>query len=332
MISAVPYNASKASEWDLFVRGSRNGTFLFERAYMEYHADRFEDASLLFYDSDKDELLALLPASRHGTELRSHGGLTYGGIIVGQSMTQAKMNDCVDSLIRWCHANGITSLQYKPVPHIYHRSPTEEDLFALWRYGAVLVQRNVATCADLAMPVPFQKCRIAHIKRAIREAVTISSSEDFESFITLQNEVLRKYHGATAVHSAEELTRLHRAFPEQIQLWTARSAEGELIAGTVLFLSGNVIHTQYLAANDKARRIGGLDYLIKTLMDTFTGKARYFDFGTSMERDGRLNGGLCFQKEGFGGRTVLYDYYGLDIDAAYRRLSDLERTSERLNG
>ena len=40
-------DASMRRAWDDFVRSSRNGTFLFERAYMEYHADRFKDHSLV---------------------------------------------------------------------------------------------------------------------------------------------------------------------------------------------------------------------------------------------------------------------------------------------
>ena len=43
------YTPAHRLTWNDFVRQSRNGTFLLEREYMEYHADRFADHSLLFY-------------------------------------------------------------------------------------------------------------------------------------------------------------------------------------------------------------------------------------------------------------------------------------------
>lgn len=49
-MKAVAYEEGYAATWDQFVRESRNGTFLFQRPFMEYHKDRFEDASLLFLD------------------------------------------------------------------------------------------------------------------------------------------------------------------------------------------------------------------------------------------------------------------------------------------
>ena len=74
MISAVPYTPERKTDWDAFVRRAKNGLFLFFRDYMDYHADRFMDGSLMFYEGD--QLLALLPASLQDGVLSSHGGLT----------------------------------------------------------------------------------------------------------------------------------------------------------------------------------------------------------------------------------------------------------------
>ena len=60
--------------------------------------------------------------------------------------------------------------------------------------------------------------------------------------------------------------------------------------------------------------IGGLDLLIKTLMDLYKDTKTYFDFGISSENNGRyLNKGLIAQKEGFGGRTNIYQTWEIDI-------------------
>jgi hypothetical protein len=42
-----PYHAEDLETWNRFNQASRNGTFLFDRGYMDYHADRFTDASLM---------------------------------------------------------------------------------------------------------------------------------------------------------------------------------------------------------------------------------------------------------------------------------------------
>lgn len=43
------YTPALKAEWDAAVEASRNGTFLFRRDYLEYHADRFPDCSYLFF-------------------------------------------------------------------------------------------------------------------------------------------------------------------------------------------------------------------------------------------------------------------------------------------
>ncbi|MGB9979538.1 hypothetical protein [Methanobacterium sp.] len=48
MIKIKRYEAEEKERWDNFVKNSKNGVFFSLRDYMEYHADRFEDHSLLF--------------------------------------------------------------------------------------------------------------------------------------------------------------------------------------------------------------------------------------------------------------------------------------------
>ena len=81
------------------------------------------------------------------------------------------------------------------------------------------------------------------------------------------------------------------------------------------YVDGPVLDTStYMGSGDKGRKIGALDFLIGTLMEKYSTTKRYFDFGISNENEGRfLNEGLCAQKEDFGGRTVAYDQYKLDL-------------------
>ena len=130
MFEIVRYTADKAKEWNQFVAESKNGTFLFDRHYMDYHSDRFEDYSLMFYRDGG--LYALLPANREDNILWSHRGLTYGGIIMNAESTAARIQQLFRELNDYLRADGFIKVVYKPVPHIFHRIPSEEDIYSLF--------------------------------------------------------------------------------------------------------------------------------------------------------------------------------------------------------
>jgi hypothetical protein len=109
------YIAADQPAWDGFVATSKNGVFLFERGYMDYHADRFSDHSLLVYD-DKDGLIALLPANRCDDSLISHGGLTYGGLITDERMKTPRMLAVFDDMRTYCADQRISEIVYKAIP------------------------------------------------------------------------------------------------------------------------------------------------------------------------------------------------------------------------
>ena len=310
MISIVRYTDDKVELWNQFNKQSKNYLFMFDRKYMDYHRDRFSDHSLLFYDNDK--LIALLPMSEHGDVLISHGGLTYGGFITDTKMKQHTMMDCFSVLINYAKDNGFRSIRYKCIPHIYHNQPAEEDRFALFANGAKLDTVDVSTYVKLSDPLKMAKGRKAQVSRARREGVVIeelTDLEDFKKFIDLENEVLTERHDVHAVHTGEELKLLHDRLSENIHLFAALK-DGNLIAGTVVYEYEQVVHTQYMAANDEARVIGALDLAVFTVIEKYKDTKKWLDFGISTEH-GKiyLNEGLCSQKEGFGGRTGVYEIW-----------------------
>jgi len=310
----VEYDSSKRDEWNLFVKQAKSPLFMFDRNFMEYHSDRFVDASLMFYHDD--ELMAVLPATLHGDEVRSHGGLTYGGLICSPKIKQHHVLEIFQDLMRHLKSRGMTSLIYKSIPYIFHRIPSQEDLYGLFISGARIEKVEPSCTIDFQHTDPalkLSKGRKAQISRARREGVTIEDSEDFESFIALENKVLMERHNATAVHTADEIRRLHEKFPDSIRCVVARY-DSRIIAGTVLFVYDNVVHTQYLATDETGRRLGALDLLIWTLLEEYRQTKRFFDFGISTENGGLyLNEGLMAQKESFGGRTVAYTTWRLDV-------------------
>lgn len=314
MITIRRYEDNDREMWDTFCRASKNPLFMFERNFMEYHKDRFTDHSLLFFDDE--ELIALLPMNEKDNALFSHAGLTYGGFIINSKIKQSTMNACMEALVVYGKSKGFDSILYKAVPHIYHEQPAEEDRYALFRCNAQIVKIEPATVVSLGNPLKMPKGRKAQISRAKREGVIVrelNEEKDFYTFMELENQVLGKYHAARAVHSGEEMYRLYKHFPEKIHLYGAFLNE-EMISGSVIYEYGQMVHTTYLAANDLARKIGALDLTIITMIERFKDSKIWFDFGISSEDGGRfMNEGLIAQKEGFGGRTNVYDTWLINL-------------------
>lgn len=315
MITIKRYTDTDRKNWNDFCKKSKSPLFVFERSFMEYHKDRFTDHSLIFYNDE--EIIALLPCNEKDGKLFSHLGLTYGGFITNTKMKQHIMNDCFDSLVDYARDKGFESILYKAVPHIFHEQPAEEDRYALFRHNAEIAKIEPATVINFESPLKMPKGRKAQISRAKREGVIVkelSDEESFHTFMNLENQVLRKYHDAQAVHSGDEMYLLYSCFPEKIHLYGA-FLNDTMIAGSVIYEYGQLIHTVYLAASDIAREIGALDLTIFTMMERFKDSKKWFDFGISSENGGKyMNEGLIAQKEGFGGRTNIYDTWLLNIE------------------
>lgn len=93
----IPYTTERKTMWDCFVKQSRNATFLFYRDYMEYHQSRFEDGSLLFLN-ERGTCCGLLPCNLlpHEATIVSHGGLTYGGLLLAKKTTAEEVRDMLN--------------------------------------------------------------------------------------------------------------------------------------------------------------------------------------------------------------------------------------------
>ena len=303
------YTAGQADEWNAFVAASKNGTFLFDRRYMDYHSDRFEDCSLMVYY--KSELYALLPANRVADTLYSHQGLTYGGLLMTPDSKTAVVRDALVAVNAFLRQEGIRRVRYKHIPWIYASLPSEEDLFALNNVcKAQICSRDVSTVVMLRHRLPLSELRRRCVRKAQKAWVEIKEVQDCSAFWPLLEDNLKARYDARPVHSLEEIALLKSRFPQHIRLFVA-CKDGRVVGGTLLYICARTVKTQYISANDEGRRVGALDLLFSTLLDKCSENGmEYFDFGTSNRPDNNdLNDSLIFQKEGFGGRAVCYDTY-----------------------
>ena len=316
------YQLEAKAQWDAFVREARNATFLFERDFMDYHKDRFVDSSLMFTNA-KGKLIGVLPANLRLDEKRvdTHGGLTYGGLLLKKDTSLLQVKEMLVAAAEHYQKMGIETLRYKPLPYIYHRYPSQEDLYWLFRAEATLTARAVSTCIDLNEALPFSTLRRRKVKKAEAEQFVIENdgAQNWNDYWKILTQVLQEQHQTKPVHSLSEISRLKAHFPEKIQLYTVHGLE-QCLAGCVTFDCGEVLHIQYISSSNTGKEYGALDFLFRQLISDYQAKGKhYFDFGISTEQGGIwLNEGLLFQKEGFGGRAVCYDCYEISLDKLIR--------------
>ena len=309
MYDLVRYTADKADEWNQFIAASKNGTFLFHRNYMDYHRERFADHSLMVYRNGK--LYALLPGNEKDATWVSHGGLTYGGLVMDRHCRAAEVREVFVLLNDYLARCNIRKVIYKHVPWIYASLPSEEDLFAVTNVcHAAIRSRDVASVVFLHQPPFVSTLRKRGVKKALKNGLDVEESGDYDAYWRLLVDTLQRRHHASPVHSLPEILMLRSRFPDHIRLFVVKKGQ-DMIGGTVVYICGKTVKTQYIATNEEGRMSGALDLLFLHLISKFTKEGmRYFDFGTSnLVGSDELNDTLIFQKEGFGARAVCYDTY-----------------------
>ena len=262
---AVKYIKEFKDLWDEFVKNSKNGHFFFQRDYMEYHSDRFEDFSLLVFD-ETDKLIALLPANIKESILYSHQGLTFGGFLVDDKMKTETMLEIFESLKHFLKEQNIKKIFYKCIPYIYHIKPSEEDRYGLFRNDAKLIRRDVSTTIDLTNKIKYQEQRARAVKKAIKNDLVFEESKNFKAYWKILEETLNTQHNAKPVHSVEEMERLATLFSDSIKLFVAIK-DNKMLGGTLVFENKTIVHTQYLANSFEGRNIGALDFVIDKLIN-----------------------------------------------------------------
>jgi hypothetical protein len=312
-----PYAASDEGEWDRLVNISHNGTFLHTRRFLAYHGDRFEDASLVIEDAN-GRLLGVFPAALDPAEPAqavSHPGITYGGIVHAGGIRGGQMLKSLEQICCLYKQRGLQGLTYKAVPHIYHRIPAQDDLYALFRLGARRYRSDLAAALDLEHRAELTKGRRWALKKATSSGLEVTIGPRYlAGFWEVLEENLWTRHSAKPVHTLEEIERLSVMFPDAV-VCIVGTLDNIVVAGVVLFVTPATAHTQYVGASDLGRANCAIDLVLaECLSRAQDWGVRYFDFGTSNEHYGTvLNEGLYDFKTSFGAGGVVHEFYSLSF-------------------
>ena len=321
MVSIETYESKYKSQWDSFIDMSKNATFLHKRDFIDYHSSRFQDSSFLIF---KDlELVGLFPANLEDNNLYSHKGLTYGGLVVKENI---KLNDFIDifkSLLEFCYNSSYKKLFIKEIPSIYNTNFSHELDYLSFITNSNVYRKDIISVIELNKKIKVSKDRVQGYKRGVKNNLKIVETDNFKEFWNkILKPTLSRKHSVLPVHSIDEIEQLKSNFGKNIRQFNVYHMNN-IVAGTTIFQTKNVIHVQYIGSNKDKNILGSLDFLFYNLINDTFSDYKFFDFGTSNENNGRkINSGLLYWKEGLGARTLTQNFYEINTED-FQKLNDL---------
>ncbi len=312
------FQPDESDQWDAFCTRAHGGTFLHTRRFLSYHGDRFTDCSVVLVEGVN--WIGVMPAAYHATldnVIVSHPGITYGGVLHCGKLRGTAMLAAFKAVSDLLLTIGARHLHYKAIPTIFQRAPAQEDLYALFRAGAIRYRCDLSSSIDLAHRLEISERRRRCHKAAKRHGLSVEHARSFhlESLWQILHENLFRKHGARPAHTLTEIGELWARFPDQIQVMVVLSNDG-VEAGLVLFVTERVVHAQYVASNEAGHRHHALDLLFEDAIErSRSAGRRYFDFGISTEMQGLwLNEGLNRFKNEFGAGGVVHEFYDWNLE------------------
>lgn len=310
-IRVEQFNSSFSQIWDEFVSKAKNGTFMLTRKFINYHGDKFEDASLLIFKNDK--LIAVFPANRKEENIFSHQGLSYAGLVFKSYVKLIDALAVFHAVLVHYEKIGAHQLYTKQIPSLHHKTPAEEMQYAFFVTNSEIYRRDAAICLRPGDYKPNENRR-RKIKSTKVHNLTIRETHnmtDFWNDVLIPN--LQIKHNGKPVHSLEEIQFLKNTFPANIKQYNVYLGE-EILGGTTLFNSQKTALAQYISATNRGKSMDALSLLFEYVITNACATFDFFSFGHSNESNGRvLNDSLSYWKESFGGSTITQDFYKTQI-------------------
>jgi hypothetical protein len=310
-----PYSEGDRERWDDLVGRSRNGTFMHRRGFLETVAQGMADRSLLVVRGGR--LVGVLPAAEHPSDpriLESHPR-SGGGLVQDPTLSMPALLAAFTAVAEHCYHEGFDTLRYKGLPVAYHRQPSQADTYALFRLGAAIARCELASFVDTGGPRDVARHRRRHLRRAQRAGLEVlEDASHLREFWTVLEDRLAGSHQATPQHRLEEVMMLRQLFPEHVSCVVARDT-GRVVAGAVVFRTGQVDQTPYLAANERGYDVSALDLVVEHVVaDASRRGVRFVSLGPTTTHGGRhLNEGLHRYKAEFGAGDVVHLTYDLPL-------------------
>jgi len=315
-INIRKFTENDSKIWDDFCNHCIQATFLHTRLFISYHGGRFIDYSLIIEEENK--IVALFPAAVNpsdSSEIISHPGITYGGILHPGNLHGDKMIKVLLLIKKYYELENFSKMVYKVIPYFYHQSASQDDLYALFRLNAKRIRCDLTSTIDLQSNFKMSERRRRGIKKSIKNGIVIAEGNQYLSDLWIVlNENLSRKHDTSPAHKINEIKVLCDRFPKNILCVCALLNE-KVIAGILLFISSTAYHSQYTASSELGYETSALDLIFEFCIKIAQqNNKKWFDFGISNENKGlTLNDGLYQFKSEFGGGGIVHEFYELNL-------------------
>lgn len=319
------YQNEDAALWDRFVMEEAvNGTFLQTRNFLNYHPDgKFEDHSVLVYN-DRGNLAAVCPAccvQEDGEKVfYSHPGSTFGGIIINKRHHDAeKVIQIIDVIEKYVEQNAFSRIFYKQTSDLFCQ--VSNDLFEYCFY-----YRKYSAYDELNLYISFKhykeellsnlsqgkRTNVHNCEKAGMVLQRLETDSEIATFHSILCDTLGKYD-LKPVHTVQELLDFHNARLKDNCEFYGIFFNGEMVAGSMLFLFHNVgtAHTQYLCARAEYNKYSPMSYMYYCMIKLAKERGyKRLSWGITSEHKGlELNMGLTKSKEAFGSEYSVSKIY-----------------------
>ena len=307
------YQEEDKSKWDNFVlKESVNGTFLQTKNFLDYHPKgRFSDCSVLIFH--KGNLIGVVPACIEEDQtykiFSSHKGSTFGGIVLHEKYYSAQyLYEIINGLEFFLKREGFSKILLKITPDLFSSKTSGlfEYFFANNSYDSF---EEISTYIDFEhykkdIPMNFTSRRKRALKSGLKTGMRfkeITSRDGIGEFYNILCDNLKRYD-TIPVHTIEELFEFkEKRLSNIVQFWGVYLGE-HMVAGSMTFDFGRVLHTQYLAAKRDDFCPNAMTVLYYYLIDyAFMSGYSKLSWGIATEDSGKiLNKNLLTFKESFG--------------------------------
>lgn len=313
----IRYKPDHQEQWDRFVANSNNGNLFHYRNFLTYHIGRtFNDHSLMFLK--KGKIIALFPAAERILDsekvLHSHPGASYGGFVFGK-LGYGDADDILEIFEAYCREQEFQRVFFIPTPALYFEHYDETMEYAqLWKKYRV-VEDYISSFIDLSGTEEdvfnrMDKRKRRYVRRLLNNPdLRLEWNKNYDEYypILVRN---KAKHKVTPTHSLEELKKLDRLFPGQLNLLMCYYKD-EPIGGTLNFTANpRVVIIFYNMIDDNYRELQPASLQIWETVRWAHGEGfKYLDFGVSQlplaENPLTPSKSLILFKEHFGSRNMI---------------------------
>ncbi len=292
-------------------------TFQHSKSFIEYHADKYEDFSILI--SAAQEPVAYLLAARDTNNYEtviSHPGAAFSGLVTSPQVKGEDYINLLRSVKSYFESKGFNTLIYKDTPQIYCEDSKGDFVYAAFRNDVAQHIVQLSSVIDLKKSRSFSSRRRRVLKKYASRLKISNNWSNLDLYWQVLTNNLHEKYEAQPVHTLQEIQLLKGLFEDSIELFTVTSFENaELLAGILVFKSSRVWKTQYISSTPAGREIGSVDFLISQIIEIAReNNVDYVDLGTNNEKSGLvLNGNLYQYKSEFGAEGVAYEQFKFNL-------------------